>query len=530
MKKVSYFLPAFALMALASCTSNEEPIGAASQENEIKVATDVTARTRAGYTTENLREFGLIIASGNADYTYNNQKMTGGPLEGWSSDKVMYWEGQNKEHTILAYAPYKDATLDANSIIDVKIGADQSTADAVQASDFIAMKKSGFVPANDLTDGKLLVKMNHLLAKVYVSITYPEAYVKADGVNPVANVGIDGMKLQSKLDFAAWDGTVEHADLALNANSESETIAPYELSHDAATRTVVYEYIAVPQEQTNIGVKFTAGGTPYLWKYDNLKLVAGQSLTIKLSVDKQGVQLGGDVTVGEWFEGDDINGGQPSEGADPWKIEQLTNIDQWNFVYTSCGTPWQHMSELKSDRIGTFGAVDGFNGAASGMFNKFYVVDLGASYWIAGAGIKTGFADCAPKQCNIYVTNDNYNCSLISDEIKAKLWDNDTEAYNNDDEYRATLKTIDDYNKTINWTKVFTLNTTLDASGNDWDTWHDKTIFNDFEEAELLKEIKGRYVLVEVIPYSPSEKTNGYINIGLFRINKVSERNGVKVD
>lgn len=42
------------------------------------------------------------------------------------------------------------------------------------------------------------------------------------------------------------------------------------------------------------------GISPYTWKYDNLKLQGGQALTINLSVDKQGVSLGGDVTVGEW--------------------------------------------------------------------------------------------------------------------------------------------------------------------------------------------------------------------------------------
>lgn len=235
------------------------------------------------------------------------------------------------------------------------------------------------------------------------------------------------------------------------------------------------------------------------------------------------------MTVGEWYEGENVNGGQPSEGADPWKIEDLTNYDQWNYVYTSCCTPWGHMSMLKNDEVPTFGKVDGYDGTDSGVFNKFYVIDLGATYWIAGAGIRTGFADCAPKHCNIYVTNDDYNCSLIGAEINAKMWDTDTEALNNDAEYKAALKTIDDYNKTISWTKVFTISTTLDASGNDWENWHQKVLSNDFDEATLLQEIKGRYVLVEFVPYGPAEKANGYVNTGRVTIKKVSERNGEKV-
>lgn len=534
MKKVLYFLLSLAVVSLASCSNEDEPTGAVNPNNVINVTTEVTAHSRAGYTTETLREFGLIIESGNIDYTYNNVKLNGGPLEGWTSSQVMYWEGQNKSHTILAYAPYKDATLDAHSMIDVRVDADQSTAEAVQNADFIAMKQTGYVPANDLTDGKLVVKMNHLLSKVFIKLTYPEAYAKADGTNPVATMTIEGMKLESKLDFEAWDGTVENANIALNANSEAQGLTPYILEHDAATRTVTYEFISVPQEQAQIGVKFNAGGTPYTWKYDNLKLVAGQALTITLSVDKQGVQLGGDVTVGEWSEGDVINGGKPGEGADPWKIEQLTNYDQWSYPYCCQMLWWAKMDAILNGNYGAatnFVWADGYDGRDSGVFNKFYIVDLGATYWIAGAGIHTGYGDCVPKQCNIYVTNDDYDTTLVSDEIKSIMYngvqsDNPAEDNNYSEAYKDAIKKVDDYNKTINWTKVYT----YDYPSPDCDQWHLTYFSGDFEEETLLKEIKGRYAMVEFVPYEPGTPgVNGVISVNRCEFKVVTERNGEKV-
>ena len=82
MKKELFFLSSFALMTLASCSSDENDPMPGNPSNEIRVATEVTMpQSRAGYTTETLREFGLIIASGNDAFTYNNKRMTGGPLE-----------------------------------------------------------------------------------------------------------------------------------------------------------------------------------------------------------------------------------------------------------------------------------------------------------------------------------------------------------------------------------------------------------------------------------------------------------------
>lgn len=75
-------------MTLASCSSDENDPIVGNPSNEIRVATEVTTpQSRGGYTTETLREFGLIIASVNDAYTYNNKRMTVDHLKGGALTK-----------------------------------------------------------------------------------------------------------------------------------------------------------------------------------------------------------------------------------------------------------------------------------------------------------------------------------------------------------------------------------------------------------------------------------------------------------
>lgn len=515
MKKDALILSALTLVTLSSCSNDDEKLGSADPSNAISVATEVTAhKSRAGYTNENMREFGLIIAGSSDEYTYNNKRMTGGALEGWTTDETMYWESVNTPHCVIAYAPYREAALDQQSKIDVKVATDQSTAEAVTASDFIAMKNGAFTPATDLTDGNLLVKMNHMLSKVLVKLTYPEAYANADGANPVSGMSIEGMLVDATLDLAAWGGGA--AGVALNGNGASEAITPFELNHDAATRTVTYEFIAVPQEQTTIGVKFNAGNIPYTWKYDNLKLQGGQALTINLSVDKQGVSLGGDVTVGEWEVGDEINGGNPSEGADPFTIADLANKTEWQWVYSSQSncfwgnesgilhlwdggdevdrkTSWLSHQNVK----GTAMAADYQPPFEGRYLDAFVVIDLGKIEWIAGFGAKTaGYGDTTFNLAEFYATDatEISNATLTDDEksnlMHSSSFDSDTEGI------KAVMDKVFAIDDQVTWTKIGT----LDTAGN-YTAW--ETYGKDFTDDELESApVKTRYIKVVFTPYA----------------------------
>jgi len=537
MKKKLIILSSFALITLASCSSDENEPVSGDASNEIRVATEVTIpQSRAGYTTEVLREFGLIIDSGNDDFTYNNKRMVGGPLDGWTTDQTMYWAGTNQAHTVIAYAPYRDAQLDQQSKIDVKVVTDQSTADAVTASDFIAMKNGAFTPSSDLTDGKLMVKMDHILTKVFVKLTYPEAYASTDGTNPVSDMVVDGMKVDATFDFAAWDGTVASTALALNGNSATETITPYALSHDAANRLVTYEFIAIPQEQASINIKFNAGGTPYTWTYDNLHQNSGEALTISLSVDKQGVQLGGDVTVGEWNVGSEINGGQPSEGADPWTIEEITTgKSEWSIEYASASMPFGPLAQAFDNNLDTnqgwfSQVVDGYNNSPN-TGAPFAVIDLGKSTWLAGVGILTSMHDVMPKAVDFYITRQELIENVITEQELNQVLCNvepNGDTWVNSDDYTAYLEKVRTADAAIEWIHVGKVEIGALAP-----EFGQKEYRIAFDDTKLAEELKGRYLKVEATFFSADEhKVLGgdRAKIAEIFVKKVSMHNGVAVD
>ena len=535
MKKDFLILLSSALMILASCSNEENGLEAGISSNEIRVTTEVTTpQSRAGYTTEALRQFGLIISSSTETFTYNNKRMSGGPLEGWTTDQTMYWAGTDMEHTVIAYAPYRDTSLDKQSKIDVKVATDQSTADAVMASDFIAMKKDAFIPSKHLTNSELLVKMNHILTKVFVKLTYPETYANADGVNPVSGMTVEGMKVDATFDFGTWDGTATSTALALNGNGAVEAITPYILMHDPENRVVTYEFIAIPQEQATIGVKFNIGNTPYLWTYDNLKQDSGEALTISLSVDKQGVQLGENVTVGDWSVGDEINGGRPSEGVEPWTIEEITtDKSEWSIEYATASMPFGTLSQMidnNTDGQGWFSqVVDGYDGSPN-TGAPFAVIDLGSSTWLAGVGILTSFHDVMPKAVDFYITRQEFIENVITDSELAQVLC--TASPNGDEwvkseEYKDYLKKIKAADAEIEWIHIGKI-----EIGALTPEFGQKEYRIDFDDEKLVQELKGRYLKVAVTFFSAEEYAvhgGDRAKISALFVKKVSKADGIDV-
>lgn len=499
MKKVLFYIGALAFMC--ACSSDEPGTGSANPANAISVTTEISTPSRAGYTVETLREFGLFVIGD--ELVYNNKKMSGGPIEGWSTDETMYWTSPSSSHVILAYAPYVNASLDGKSKIDIGVRNDQSTEDGVEASDFIAMKKAAYIPQNDMVDGKLLVEMNHMFTKVFVELSYPESYASA-GANPVAAFGVSGMVTEATIDFGAWDGTVN--SVALNGNSEKAEITPYELSHDAINRVVTYEFIAVPQEVAQIGVSFNAGGIPYSWKYDNLKMEAGKAITIRLSIDKTGVNLG-DASVGEWTTGDDINGGNPGENPDAYTVEEIVEgKSQWSIEYGTVSMPFGPYSQLFNNDTsdGWFSqVVDGYAGSPN-TGKPYCVIDLGEKVWLAGVGCATLFADVMPKAVDFYITKKELVENVITEEELDQILCKSTPCGDDlakSDEYKNVyLPKIAAADAEMEWIHVGKVE--IGALNSDWAL---KNYYIDFDDEKLAEKLVGRWIKVEMTFFTAEE-------------------------
>lgn len=483
-KNLLLLLAVPAVAGFTSCSSDDDKGFAPSAANEIRVTTEVMDLSRAGHTTENLREFGLIIGSDAPDFTYHKQMVNNGGSEWATADgKAMYWEDQAKAVSVIAYAPYRADDINCRSKIEIDVQADQSTEEAVMASDFIAMKNGAFVPQSNLTaDGKLAVSMGHMMSKVFVNVEYPEFYDQADQANPMSSLTVDGLKVNATLDFDTWDGTRESASLAIDGNSDVETMTPFAGGFDAAARKVSYEFIAVPQT-SDIEVKFVIAGIPYSWKYTGLELKSGYAVTLNLNIDKQGVSMDNDVTVDPWDEGGSISG-KPEQGADPFTVKELEDKAAWQWVYSS-----QSNNFWGGDR----GILNLWDGVADGLdhswlsheivkgvsmdpnytvpfegryLDAFAVVDLGKARWIAGIGARTaGFGDTTFDRVEFFATDAaSIDNSSLSDDEKAKLICNSDFA-GDIEGIKAVMDKVFAIDDNITWTKIGEVGTDNNFAG-----------------------------------------------------------------
>ena len=521
MKKMLPLLGVLAAGALCSCSS-DEPAGAnRTSENVIKVVTDVQPISRAGHATETLKEFGLTISGAEATL-YANKKLTGDAIGGWNTDETMYWDDQEAAHTIIAYAPYIDGTLDDKSVIDVKVLEDQTTEEAVMASDFIAMKKVGFVPATGLVNGNLPVSMAHMLAKVYLEITYPDAY-KKEGVNPVTNVAVNGMLTAAKFDFGAFDGT--NSTLALNANATPTAIKPLATSH--ANTTATYEFIAIPQTQSSVGVSFKIADTPYVWDYSGLNLEGGKAYTIKLNITSTGVNLGGDVNVGDWEDGEEI-GGSATEKPEPFTVTDINDRTAWQVLWGTCQFPgYGTFSNLFDNNLESSWFSHYNEGEKDGDWVMSYtagdalaIIDMQEANWLAGFGFRTGYPDVIPQRVELYVTTDAVDTNVITDEERNKM-NNGFDFVRDKDAYLAFVDKVNQAQAAYDWKLVGAIDCEFDFVQNI------KTL--DLTEKELAKKLAGRYLKLVVKYYPHSVNDMGRAGLRELFVKKVSKQDGKPV-
>lgn len=532
-KNLLLLLAVPALAGFTSCSSDDEKGFAPSAANEIRVTTEVMDLSRAGHTTDNLGEFGLIIGSDAPDFSYHKQMVRNGSEWATSDAKAMYWEDQAKAVSVIAYAPYRADDINSRSKIEIDVQADQSTEDAVKASDFIAMKNGAFVPQNDLTaDGKLAVRMGHMMSKVFVNVQYPEFYDQAEQANPMSTFTVDGLKVNATLDFDTWDGTRESGSLAIDGNSAAETMTPLATSFDAAARTVSYEFIAVPQT-ANIEVKFVIAGIPYSWKYTDLELKSGYATTLNLNIDKQGVSMDNDVTVDPWDDGSSITG-KPEQGAEPYTIKEITDKSAWSIAYGFCSMPFgpyaQMMDGDTNPDTGVFTYIlDNYNNSPM-LGNPFTVVDFGSKKWMAGVGIAVSYHDVLPNKVEFYVTDgENLGDVITADQRKLIMAEGDLQGDDlaKSDEFKTLYESMKTADATYNWTKVgeITIEAMTAEAGR-------RSYWVDFDEDALAANHSTRYVKMVITPFAPGlfNPQGDRVKICEFMVKAVTAHNGVPVE
>ena len=311
---------AFALLILASgsCGKQSERVGDSGgfpADRVVRVSPEVAPQTRGSYTTENLKEFDLFIHSENSKYSYTNTGFTKNTSGEWVPARQMLWEGKDKGFKFLAVAPplsKRDVALALTGDIFEFTVESVQTAES-NASDLLlaGWGLSQYIfPSSELgkfyfNEGKLKLEFSHALSLLKVQLTLGTE-LNHDGVpanNPISELKISGFQPAVKVSY-----------LGLTPSGDATEIQAYQSVWTAATdktqnSVAIFECIVVPQKMDKFTVNFICGGKPYTYTADvkvNGKLFpfeSGKAYTLPLTVGKDEVIMGSDITAKPWESG-----------------------------------------------------------------------------------------------------------------------------------------------------------------------------------------------------------------------------------
>ena len=311
MKNTTTILILTALAAAATaCNKTSSP--EAPFDPVVRVAPEVTPQTRGSYTTENLKEFDLFIHSANSKYSYTNTKFTKNASGEWEPARTMLWEGKDKGFKFLAVAPplpKRDVTLALTGDIFEFTVESVQTAES-KASDLLW---AGQGVNNDITpsdekyfaNGKLKFQFEHALSLLKVQLTLGTE-LNHDGVpedNPISELKINGFIPTAQVGYGS-----------LNKSGTASEIQAYQSGWKKAEDknhncVATFECIVIPQEMDKFTVNFVCGGKPYTYTATLTKngssfyFMGGNAYTLPLTVGKDEVIMGSDITASPWVDG-----------------------------------------------------------------------------------------------------------------------------------------------------------------------------------------------------------------------------------
>lgn len=230
--------------------------------------------------------FYLSIDQNGEKYDYNNvvMKYEEGKWVAYESadenaaKKQLLWEGStNAEGTanpvIITAATFPLPA--ASTSYTLSANTDQSTADAVKASDHLCYYSNAVTPST----GGISLTLDHIMSKITVKLTLGTEYASA-GSNPITSVTAFG---------ASYSATYSPASATpwSNQSSASEIRLFPSVAYDKDKRTATYEAILVPQTigAKTFGVEIRIGEKTYEWKSaDAFTLTGGTNRTLEMTV------------------------------------------------------------------------------------------------------------------------------------------------------------------------------------------------------------------------------------------------------
>ena len=269
----------------AGCANDEDALLPNDSLKDTPINVDVLVsgiNTRAGYDNTSLPTmFYLSIDQNGTKYDYTNvvMKYEGGKWVAYGSadknaaKKQLLWEGSEANVTVTA------ATFPlpkASTSYALSVQTDQSTAEAVKASDHLYYSSNAITPSEN---GTISIPLNHIMSKITVKLTLGTEY-KASATNPITSVSAFGASTGATYSPGA------ETPWSAGSNVSKITLIP-SVEYNKAERTVTYEAILVPQTiaANTFGIEIRIGEKTYEWKSANaFTLTGGTNHTLEMTV------------------------------------------------------------------------------------------------------------------------------------------------------------------------------------------------------------------------------------------------------
>ena len=268
----------------AGCANDEDALLPNDSLKDTPINVDVLVsgiNTRAGYDTDNLpKMFYLSIDQNGENYDYTNvvMKYDGSKWVAYESDatdaatKQLLWEG-SEVNVIVTAATFP--LPEAPTSCSLNVQTDQSTAEAVKASDHLCYYSNAITPST----GGISLELNHIMSKISVQLTLGTEY-KDSATNPITSVSAFGASTDATYSPGAETPWSEQS------NVSKITLFP-SVAYDKNNRTATYEAILVPQTiaANTFGVEIRIGEKTYEWKSANaFTLTGGTNHTLEMTV------------------------------------------------------------------------------------------------------------------------------------------------------------------------------------------------------------------------------------------------------
>ena len=307
---------ALAASLAAGCSDKADMPGSQyPADNVVRVTASVDEVRSRSYTSETLENFYLSISNPSSDmYSYGciPYHKENGEWTISSTAGIVLWQNDSQPVDIVACNRLTDGLGNDPKILyeltdgKAQVNTSQSNDTDFTESDFLTYKRTGFVPKDDLTDGKLAIAFQHGFCLLNIGITLGTDFNLPDlpTESPVDRVTVKDIAYQATVDFTQTPvqiTTVEGEKSDIDSHHDRFDKAADKESHAVDH----YSCILIPQtvKAGLLKVELSVNAAQiYVWTSTaDVTLESGKKYRLNLTIGRDAT-VAGEITSTAWSE------------------------------------------------------------------------------------------------------------------------------------------------------------------------------------------------------------------------------------